>query len=96
MVVSGWWAKRGWRQGKERRKSVLGRTKRKGWGAGGKTEQGLFAAWTQELKTENLGSREMLVPWEEIRGWEGNVWRIGDRNWEVSLQSRESIHEDVH
>lgn len=68
VVVSGWWAKGGWRQGKARRKSVLGRTKGKGCRIGGKTEQGLFAAWTQELKTEKLGSRKMFVPWEEIRG----------------------------
>lgn len=40
---------------------------------GEKTEQGLFAAWTEEPKTGNLGGRELSVPWGGISGWKGNV-----------------------
>lgn len=73
MVVFGWWI------GEEREEEeVLGRVKR--WGVGEKAEQGLLAAWTEEPKTENLGSRELSVPWGGISGWEGNVGGMGDRN----------------
>lgn len=48
-----------WREGKEAgEENVLGRTK----GKDGEVEQSLFAAWREEPKTENLGSREMRCP----------------------------------
>lgn len=55
-------------------------TKGRAWELEGRLSKACLLPGSRRQSQKNLGDREMVVPWGEMRVLGGNVWGLGDKN----------------